>query len=198
MTKKTALLAVANGSEETEAVATMDTLVRGGVQVTMASVERTLQVTASRGVRLVADVLIDDASLQERLFDAVVLPGGMPGAEHLRDSTELLSILKRHAAAKRIIGAICAAPAVALAAHGLMDRVHATCFPSPAFRGKLQSHPRIDEPVVVDGHFITSQGPGTALAFGLALVQALCGTAQAEQVAKGLLVSMPTVGAYTQ
>jgi 4-methyl-5(b-hydroxyethyl)-thiazole monophosphate biosynthesis len=193
MTTKTALVAVANGSEEIETVTAVDTLVRAGAHVTLASVEKELQVTASRGVKLVADLLISDASLRSKQFDAVVLPGGMPGAEHLRDSQPLMDLVKRHLETGKLIGAICAAPAVALASHHLLNDVKATCYPAPNFRAKLTSHAHIDDPVVRDGQFITSQGPGTAMAFSLALVEALFGHEQAEKVAKAMLVTLPAV-----
>ncbi|KAK4533560.1 hypothetical protein CCYA_CCYA17G4442 [Cyanidiococcus yangmingshanensis] len=193
MVHKKALVAVANGSEEIETVTAVDTLVRAGVQVTLASVENERQVTASRGVKLVADALITDSQVHSAVFDAVILPGGMPGAEHLRDSQPLVELLKRHIANGQLIGAICAAPAVALASHRLLDGVKATCYPAPNFRAKLMTHAHMDEAVVRDGQFITSQGPGTALAFSLAMVEALCGSEQAEKVAKAMLTPMPMV-----
>jgi 4-methyl-5(b-hydroxyethyl)-thiazole monophosphate biosynthesis len=193
MGNKKALVAVANGSEEIETVTVVDTLVRAGVQVTLASVERQHQVTTSRGVKIVADALITDTALHAVLFDAVVLPGGMPGAEHLRDSQPLMELVKKHVAEGKIVGAICAAPAVALASHHLLDNVKATCYPAPNFRVKLASHAHIDEPVVRDGQFITSQGPGTALAFSLVIAEALCGVQQAEKVAKAMLTPLTTI-----
>ncbi|MCX7002902.1 MAG: DJ-1/PfpI family protein, partial [bacterium] len=99
---KTCLVAVADGTEELEAVAVIDTLRRAGVQVTVASVGGR-QVTCSRGVTLVADCLISECVQQS--FDAIALPGGMPGAEHLRDNAVLTDLLRRQHAAGRLLAA---------------------------------------------------------------------------------------------
>ena len=88
--QKTVLVPVADGTEELEAVAIIDVLRRAGATVTVASVTGTRQITASRGVVIVADALIETCLNME--FDLVVLPGGIPGAEHLRDSADLTRI----------------------------------------------------------------------------------------------------------
>jgi 4-methyl-5(b-hydroxyethyl)-thiazole monophosphate biosynthesis len=124
---KHVLVPIADGTEEIEAVTIIDVLRRAGADVTVASVND-LQVTASRGVRLVADCLIGQCV--DRDHDLVVLPGGMPGAEHLRDSRELKRILQHHSDAGRLLGAICAAPAVVLEPHGLLENRKATCHPN--------------------------------------------------------------------
>lgn len=164
------LVPIADGSEEIEAVTIIDVLRRAGAEVTVASVDG-LQVTASRGVKLVADCLID--ACREREFDLVVLPGGMPGAEHLRDNEILKEILVRQSSAGQLFGAICAAPAVVLETHGLLRNRKATCHPGHVQR--LQDPSAAAEPVVVDRNCVTSQGPGTALAFALKLVEMLYG-----------------------
>ncbi len=179
---KTCLVAVADGTEELEAVAVIDTLRRAGVQVTVASVGGR-QVTCSRGVTLVADALIS-ACAQQR-FDAIVLPGGLPGAEHLRDSAELTDLLRRQHAEGRLLAAICASPAVVLQHHGLIGARHATCY--PGCEKTLENADATGAAVVVDGPCITSRGPGTALPFALALVRGLCGEASASKVAAGML-----------
>jgi len=180
---KTALVPIADGSEEIEAVCIIDTLRRAGVQVTVASVGQ-LQVTASRGVKLVADVQIADCV--GRTYDAIALPGGMPGAEHLRDSPELIELLRQQKQTGRLYAAICAAPAVVLQHHKLLERTRATCF--PGMRGKLDPAYASDERVVVDGNCVTSQGPGTALEFALKLVELLVGPAIAREVGQAMLV----------
>ena len=182
---KKVLVPVADGSEEIEAVCIIDTLRRAGADVTVASVGK-LQVTASRGVRLMADARISDCVNQT--YDCIALPGGMPGAEHLRDSAQLIEKLKQQKQAGRLYGAICASPAVALQPHGLLQNVRATCFPS--LRDKLDPAYASDEPVVVDGNCVTSQGPGTAIAFALKLVELLFGVEKATQIANAMLVRM--------
>ena len=181
MSKKV-LVAIAEGIEELEAVTIIDVLRRAEANVTVASVG-SKQVTASRGVKLVADAVISDCV--GSVYDLIALPGGMPGAEHLRDSKELTEMLKEQAASGRFYAAICASPAVALKPHGLLENKKATCYPS------LLSE--LDNPeqakVVVDGNCITSQGPGTALEFSLKLIELLFDKEKSRQVAKAMLAS---------
>jgi 4-methyl-5(b-hydroxyethyl)-thiazole monophosphate biosynthesis len=182
MTNKV-LVPVADGSEEIEAVTIIDVLRRAGADVTVASVDG-LQITASRGVKLVADCLIGEC--REREYDLVVLPGGMPGAEHLRDDAVLKEILVRQSGAGQLFGAICAAPAVVLETHGLLRHRKATCHPGHI--QSLQDPSAAAELVVVDGNCVTSQGPGTALAFALKLVELLFGREKMEAVAAPMVV----------
>jgi 4-methyl-5(b-hydroxyethyl)-thiazole monophosphate biosynthesis len=181
------LVPIANGTEEIEAVCIIDVLRRAGAHVTVASVDQ-LQITASRGVNLVADCLIEDC--RERAFDLIVLPGGMPGAERLRDSQTLTEMLWRQQKAGKWYAAICAAPAVVLAHHGLLAGCRATAH--PAFVGKLGNRLAAESRVVVDGHCVTSRGPGTAIEFALALVALLYDRQKADQVAGPMV--MPPAG----
>lgn len=180
---KKVLVPIADGTEEIEAVCIIDTLRRAGAEVTVASVDG-IQVTASRGLKLVADARIADCA--SRTYDCIALPGGMPGAEHLRDSTELTGILKKQKQAGRLYGAICASPAVALQPHGLLDKVKATCY--PALQNKLDPEYISDDRVVVDGNCVTSQGPATAIEFALKLVELLFGPDKAKEVGGAMLV----------
>ncbi|MBN2430026.1 MAG: DJ-1/PfpI family protein [Acidobacteria bacterium] len=186
--QKEVLVPIADGTEELEAVTLIDVLRRAGARVTVASVGG-MQVTASRGVKLVADCLIRDC-LRMR-YDLVALPGGMPGAEHLRDDPPLREILARQAREERWLAAICAAPAVVLAPHGLLGERRATCH--PAFVDQLPNRSAADERVVVDGHLVTSRGPGTALEFALRLVVMLYGREYAESVALPLVPAPGTL-----
>ena len=181
---KTVLVPIADGSEEIEAVCTIDTLRRSGAQVTVASVMDHLEITASRGVKLVADKLIGDC-LQET-YDVIALPGGMPGAEHLRDSKELISLLKQQRQEGRIYAAICASPVVVLQYHGLLVDKKATCHPS--FADKLENQDAVEQRVVVDGNCVTSRGPGTAIEFALKLIELLFDADKAQKVAGPMLV----------
>ena len=178
---------MAHGSEEIETVSIVDTLRRAGAHVTLATVEPELTVKCSRGVQLVADASLESVADEE--WDAVALPGGMPGSERLRDSLALQRVLKRQHEAKRIYAAICAAPAVALLPHGLLEGVGSvTCH--PGFLAKLPAAAASSERVVTSGNVITSQAPGTALEFALALVAALYGEAKAAEVAKPMVVRL--------
>jgi len=180
MSKKV-LVVIADGSEELEAVTIIDVLVRAGADVVVASVSNR-QITASRGVKIVADALIGDCQNQE--YDLIALPGGMPGAEHLRDCAELIELLKKQKEAGRLYAAICASPAVVLQYHGLLEGKKATGYPS----ANLDLPGRLDEKVVVDGNCVTSQGPGTAIEFALKLVELLFGRDKSQEVAEAMLV----------
>jgi protein deglycase len=177
------LVPVADGTEELEAVSIIDCLRRAGAEVTVASVQN-LQIVTSRKIKITADCLIKDCIGQ--IFDLIALPGGMPGAEHLRDSKEFIAMLKDQVDAGRLYAAICASPAVVLEHHGLIAGKKATCHPS--FMGKLKNTSAVNQTVVVDGHCITSQGAGTALEFSLKLVEILFGIEKRHEVAKAMVV----------
>lgn len=176
------LIPIANGSEELEAVTIVDCLRRAGADVVVASVMPSKTVTASRAVLLTADVLITEVSGQQ--YDLIVLPGGMPGADNLRDSEILIQMLQQQAESGRFYAAICASPAVVLLHHNLLKGKNATCYPS-----MLNNLPdAVDEKVVVDGNCITSQGPGTAIAFSLKLIELLYSKETSDEVARAMLV----------
>ena len=169
---KSALVPIADGSEEIEAVCIIDTLRRADVDVTVASVMGRTQIVASRKTKLVADALIEDCV--DEVYDLIVLPGGIPGAEYLRDSVPLMSLLQAQQVAGRLYAAICASPAVALLPHGLLTGRRATCFPSYlTLLVEADDVTASEARVVVDGNLVTSRGPGTAIEFSLALVERL-------------------------
>jgi 4-methyl-5(b-hydroxyethyl)-thiazole monophosphate biosynthesis len=181
------LVPIADGSEEIETTGIQDTLVRAGCTVTLASVMPDKKTTCkmSRGLNILADKTIDECV--DETWDAIVLPGGMPGAEHLRDSAPLADMLKKQkAGGSGIYAAICASPAVVFTAHDLLPASGATCYPAPAFKEKVPG--RSDARVVVDGKCVTSQGPGTAIEFGLKLAELLVSKEKADEVAKAMLM----------
>lgn len=180
------LVPIADGSEEIETCCITDTLTRFGAEVTTASVMPggRLACAMSRGITVVADVGIDEAASQE--WDMVALPGGMPGAEHLRDSAPL-KVLLTATKASGTVAAVCASPAVVLSSHGLLP-AGSTCYPAAVFRDVLDGPS--DEKVVVQGNVISSQGPGTSLLFALRLGEELFGKEKADQIAKEMLVEI--------
>jgi len=188
MNTKNVLVPIANGSEEIEIVCIVDTLRRAGAQVTLASVEDSLQVVCSRSVKLEADISIKDCV--NKSFDAVVLPGGMPGATRLRDCTELKEILLQQKECNRLFAAICAAPAVVLEHHGLLQGLTATCHPnfSKELTNQSKAGLRVVRDVSAAGRCITSQAPGTALEFALAIVEDLFGKEIAAAVSQPMLI----------
>jgi 4-methyl-5(b-hydroxyethyl)-thiazole monophosphate biosynthesis len=190
MTAKKVLVPIADGSEEIETTCIQDTLARFGVKVTIASVKpnKELVCTMSRGIKILADVSIEDVVDNE--YDMIVLPGGMPGAEHLRDSATLTALLQKQKAAGKWYGAICASPAVALQSNGLLDDdAVATCYPAPVFRDKFAKHlGSSDDAVVVSKNLVTSKGPATAILFGLQLGELLYGKEKRDKIASEMLV----------
>ena len=182
MTKKV-LVPIADGCEEIEAVCIIDILRRAGALVTVASVDKS-QIIASRGVNLVADKLIADCL--DRTYDLIALPGGMPGAEHLRDSEKLTLLLKRQQKEGRFYAAICASPVVVLQHHGLLEQCQATCHPN--FVNKLKNSQAVQSRVVINGTCITSRGAGTALEFSLKLVELLFGDQKAKKISQAMLI----------
>ncbi|HRK77026.1 MAG TPA: DJ-1/PfpI family protein [Thiobacillus sp.] len=175
------LVPLADGCEELEAVTIIDLLRRAGVEVVTAGLKPGI-VKASRDVQLVPDVTLDVA-LQDD-YDMVVLPGGMPGAAHLKEDARILALLKKMAAAGKYTAAICAAPMV-LAEAGVLDGKQATSYP-----GFLDALPGVTvsaAAVVQDGKVLTSRGPGTAMDFALALVEVLTGSEKRQQVEAALV-----------
>lgn len=175
----TVLVPLAQGCEELEAVTIIDLLRRAGIDVVSAGLDDQA-VHASRGVVLIPDTELDTALKQD--FDMLVLPGGLPGADHLDNDPRIQSLLKDMAAKGKYTAAICAAPKV-LVSSGLLDNKKATAYP-----GVLDALGRTAEAeaVVQDGKVITSRGPGTAMDFALSLIEVLVGKAKRDEVEKGL------------
>jgi 4-methyl-5(b-hydroxyethyl)-thiazole monophosphate biosynthesis len=181
--RKTALVVVADGSESLEAVTLINVLRRANVDVTVAAVGDALSVNGTRGVMLLAS--LRHADTLHHAYDLIALPGGEAGAKTLGAHAPLIQQLQEQRRAHRWIAAICAAPALVLAPHGLLDGKQATGY--PAFRDALLHY--VNLPVVVDGHTITGQGPASAMAFALACVDKLCGEPKRREVADALLAA---------
>lgn len=183
------LVCLAPGSEEIEAVTAIDLLVRAGVKVTTASVagDGALEITCSRGVRLLADAALVDVA--DNTFDAIVLPGGLKGAECFRDSPLLVETVRQNHFAGKIIAAICAAPALVLEYHDLFPVANMTGFPS--LKDKISAGKWSDRRVMHDPrvNLLTSQGPGSAMEFTLKLIELLLGRPKAAEVAAQLVMS---------
>ena len=177
------LVILAEGFEEVEAIAPVDLLRRAGVRVILAGVN-SLTVKSSRHIGVQADALLKEI---QDLPDAVILPGGLPGATNLAKSEEVAKLVKKMNAAGKLVAAICAAPAAVLAPLGILDGKKATCYPGceSDFSNKTVYS---KERVVVDGNIITSQGPGTALEFALAIATRLVGKEMAETVRGKMLI----------
>jgi 4-methyl-5(b-hydroxyethyl)-thiazole monophosphate biosynthesis len=184
------LVPLATGFEELEAVALIDVLRRGGLEVVVASLADgppPFSVRGSHGIAVEADLALGAVDLD--VIDALVLPGGMPGAANLAADERVLALVRRLHAAGRTTAAICAAPLV-LHAAGVLAGVEVTAHPS--VRQRLGGARVVDAPRVVrSGGVWTSQGPGTALEFGLALVAELVGAERAAELSRAMLVAVP-------
>jgi 4-methyl-5(b-hydroxyethyl)-thiazole monophosphate biosynthesis len=177
------LVPLADGVEEMEATIAIDVLRRAGITVVVAAVGAACEITASRGVRLVADDLW--RNLDPLAFDALLLPGGAVGTRTLMADARVLAAVRAYVSAGKLVAAVCAAPLV-LQAAGVLDGVAATCHPSVA--AELTRAVHRTERVVKTAGIITSQCPGTSMEFALAVVERLIGRPAAEKVAAGLLL----------
>lgn len=177
------LMPLADGFEEIEAFAIVDILRRAEIEVVLAGL-RHGQVVSARKINIIPDDSLD--AIKPDDFDMIILPGGQPGTSNLIADIRIGRILKEFDTAGKSIGAICAATTV-LAGAGIITGKRVTCYPSSS--GSLGGGKYEDKAVVIDGNFITSQGPGTAVEFALAIVARLSGRHTADAIAKAMLVS---------
>jgi 4-methyl-5(b-hydroxyethyl)-thiazole monophosphate biosynthesis len=183
------LVPLAPGCEELEAVTIIDVLRRAEITVITASLDPgpdPVPVVASRGVTLVPDHGLD--AVIEQTFDLIVLPGGLPGTDHLDQDPRIHQLVQRQQAAGRYTAAICAAPKV-LAHAGILEGRHVTAYPGVLTAEEYPNILLCNHGVVTDNHIVTSRGPGTAMEFALTLVELLMGSACRQQVAEALLAS---------
>jgi len=184
--EKKILVPLAEGFEMVEALSVVDVFRRAGANVDIASVEDSLQVISSHQVPVIADKLI--SSCIDENYDLIVLPGGIPGVDNLRQSDILKDLLQKQNNEEKLYGAICAAPAVVLEHHGLLEGKKATCH--PAFVDKLKTKDHAGENVVFDKNCVTSKGAGTSIEFALALLAILMGEEKRKEVAKGMALEV--------
>ncbi len=180
--KKRALIVLAEGFEESEAVIPMDILKRCEVEVISAGL-RSETVLGAHGIAVKTDMIFEKYNGTP---DAIILPGGMPGAENLASSVKLKDLIVEMNLAKKVVAAICASPVVVLEPAGILKRKNATCYPGME-KGFSPDVRFLKDDVVVDGNIITSRGPYTAFAFGFKVAEVLSGKAKADMVASQML-----------
>ena len=180
-----AIVTLADGFEEIEALTVVDVLRRGGVSVTTAGVGKSKEVMGAHGIPVIADALLSD--VKDENFDAVILPGGGQGTENLKNSDAVFNLLRRQKDSGRLICAICAAPTVLVEAEVLEPGQHITCYPTCIMDLDRAS---ANVPVVADGNVITGQAPGSAMLFSLVILQALVGEAHTAKIARGLVTNV--------
>lgn len=182
---KKILVPLAEGFEMIEALSIVDVFRRAGAEVDMAAVGESMLVTSSHGVKVMADRYLGDC--MQTTYDLIALPGGIPGAENLKNSEQLTSLLQNQNNENRLYGAICASPAVVLEHHGLLAGKIATCH--PGFVDKLSCPDYAGEKVVFDKNCVTGRGAGTSIEFALELLAVLMGEEKKREVAKGMAIS---------
>lgn len=165
------LVPLATGCEELEAVTIIDLLRRAEINVTTASLINE-PVICSRGTVILADVTLDSVLNDD--FDLIVLPGGLPGADHLNADPRIHQLITRLADQGKYVGAICAAPKV-LVENGILDGKKATAYPGSLGALDTSKLELSEAAIQIDGNVITSRGPGTAMDFALTLIEILLG-----------------------
>jgi 4-methyl-5(b-hydroxyethyl)-thiazole monophosphate biosynthesis len=181
---KKVLVILAPGFEEIETVTVVDILRRAGARVTLAGTSGGVT-EGSRGINLVADSHLKDVDADD--FDMVVLPGGQPGTSNLQKDEKVKEILLKMDRDNKKIAAICAAPVV-LQSAGLLKNTSFTSHPS--VKEQFEDVPYSESRVVVDGNYITSRSPGTAMEFAMKLVEILFDINRMETVNKGVMAKL--------
>lgn len=184
MTKKVALF-IENGSEELEFIAPLDIMRRANLEVDLISANNEDFITSSHNVKILADKKIDEVNnILE--YDAIVIPGGIPGSTLLRDNKKIIEFYQTMYNSGKLVAAICAAPIV-LSAAGITDDKEVTSYPGFDKEINYKNY-NSDKAVVIDKNVITAQGPAVAILFGYEIVNYLLQDNTAEDVKKAMLV----------
>jgi 4-methyl-5(b-hydroxyethyl)-thiazole monophosphate biosynthesis len=172
------LVPLFHGFEEIEATCPIDLLRRAEVEVVIAACDHQLDICGRSGIVLRADQLLSETKIEQ--FDLLLIPGG-PGVFELRKNEEFISLIQQFSSLSRPIGAICAAPLL-LKDAGLLKTAQYTA------HGSTQEElpELLDQDVIKDGNLITSRGAGTAIEFGLSLVEHLCGKEKAQEIRQSI------------
>lgn len=176
------LVPIANGTEDVESTTIIDLLRRADIDVTVAGTHS--QVKFARGLNVIPDKLINDIN-DDEIFDAIIIPGGLPGVTYLTEHKRLTEIIKRHKELRKNIGAICAAPTL-LDKHQLLDQESViTSFPS--LKADLSKYNYSEADVVISNNVITSKGLGTAIDFSLKLIEILLDKETSDRIAEEIV-----------
>ena len=172
---------LADGFEEVEAIAPIDMLRRAGVEIKTVGVTGDV-ICGRHGIRVIPDIDIKDIILDDTL-EAVILPGGLPGATNLEESAEVQKAIDFAYDNGKLLCAICAAPQI-LGHKSLLENKEAIAY--PGFENELKGAIISKDYVVRDGNMITAKGAGVAIEFGLKIVGALKNEALAEEIGKAI------------
>ena len=181
---KKAVVLLAEGFEEVEAVTPIDYLRRAGIEVSVVSVSDNLIVKGSRNIEVKAETALSQLPPGE--YDAVIVPGGLNGSKNIAASSEAGALLKKTAEAGKLICAICAAPALVLSPLGLLKGKNFTCY--PGMEKEAQDGVWKEERVVIDRNLITSRGAGTAGEFAIAIIEKLTDEETSKKIAESVLL----------
>ncbi len=173
---KHAIVLLADGFEEVEAVTSIDFLRRAGIRVAVVGVTGR-DVVGGHDIRINTDITVDEWTDD---YDVLVIPGGRTGAENIAANGEAMQLIRSAIAADRLVAAICAAPGVVLGAHGLLGAHRFTSY--PGFETRAISGTFSEDRVVHDGMLITSRGAGTAAEFAEEIVRTLVGREEASKL----------------
>lgn len=184
MTKKVALF-IENGSEELEFIAPLDVMRRANLEVDLISANNEDFITSSHNVKIIADKKINEVN-NILDYDAIVIPGGMPGSTLLRDNKKIIEFYQKMYNSGKLVAAICAAPIV-LSAAGITDDKEVTSYPGFDKEINYKNY-NSDKAVVIDKNVITAQGPAVAILFGYEIVNYLLQDNTAEDVKQAMLV----------
>lgn len=179
-----AVIFFAPGLEECEGLLCVDILRRAGVEVTIAAVGGDRVVRSARQVNVLADALAEE--LDYSVFDAVILPGGIPGVDNLKADATVRRVCTEFAAAGKIVAAICAAP-TALAAFGVLNGKKATVYPGMDAALTEGGCTYTGLPLTIDGNIVTGEALGAAIPFALALARILAGGETSDRVRKAIV-----------
>lgn len=173
---------LADGFEEVEGITIVDILRRAEIDVTMISINDSVEILGAHGIVISADKVFEEVGFDD--VDMLILPGGMPGTKNLAKHKGLINLLKDFDDADKMIAAICAAPTI-LGENEILKGRHATCY--PGYEDKLIGATIVNKNVVCDDNIITSQSLSTAIEFSLAIVSHFKGYAVKEKVKKAIV-----------
>lgn len=179
---KDLIVFLADGFEEIEALTMVDFGRRAGLKIDTVSIYTSPEVTGAHDVKVVADKKLSDIYLDD--YRGIFIPGGLPGAENLRDKDEVIMALRRFGDEEKLTAAICAGPA-ALDKAGLLKEGKFTCF--PGYEGNLNTKGKLDEIVVKDGNVLTGMGPALAMDMAFAVIEHFKGAETADKIREEVL-----------
>ncbi|MDO4711073.1 MAG: DJ-1/PfpI family protein [Peptostreptococcaceae bacterium] len=184
---KKALIFMANGFEEIEALTVYDILTRAEVHADLCSIEKDKKVRGAHGMDAEASIHIDEVKDLEQ-YDMLITPGGLPGSTNLRDDDRVIEAFKKfYDRSDKYLANICAS-GIVLDRAGIAQQIKGTCY--PGFKSEIAYKEYVDEMVVMDKNVVTSQGPATAIYFALKLVELLKGKAVADRIHSDTLLPL--------